>query len=136
MTCLIDSRVGNAPAVTAPITAVSDERKYYGEKVTNASQVAVKERSILSVNLKPEQYIAFQLSYISEQRGVYLYLEDGVFYITVYVDNRDLDLNRRIFEQERSMISFYRHQYKFDLSIIPLQNRQLAEMGPKGMKVL
>jgi hypothetical protein len=135
MTCLIDNGA-TAPAVTAPITAVSDERQYDGGKVTNAGEVVVKEQSVLSVNLKPEQYIAFHLSYISEQRGVYLYLENGVYYITVYVDNRDLDLNRRIFEQERNLMHLYRHQYKFDLSIIPLQNRQLAEMGPKGTKVL
>ncbi|MGO9167149.1 MAG: hypothetical protein ACLP56_09775 [Candidatus Sulfotelmatobacter sp.] len=65
-----------------------------------------------------------------------MFCDEGVYYITVIVDNRDLMLNRRIFERQREIMHFYR-QFRFDLSIIPLTNRMLADIFvPKGKKIL
>lgn len=94
-------------------------------------------RGVVAISFKPEDYIAFQMYSIPEQRGVYVSsASDGTYYVTVFVDKRDLALNRRIFERERAIMHFYR-QYRFDLSIIPLMNRKPEDvMLPKGKKVL
>jgi hypothetical protein len=131
MTCLIDNQAA-AFATTGPaflISAENDEQRSEVGKFTNRNVVS-------SISFKPEQYIGFQLSYIPEQKGVFAYLEDGVYYITVYVDNRDLALNRRIFERERNLMNVYHYQYRFDLTVLPLNGRQVDEMRPKGTKIL
>lgn len=139
MTCVADNRVA-AAANTAPlsvVTALSNGQRALSKKASNDAQVVVTETSpVSSVSLKPEQYIAFQLHCIPEQRGVYLHLEKDVYHINVYVDSRDLALNRRIFEREQNMMNYYRHQFKFDLSVLPLNGRTIDEMNPKGTKVL
>jgi hypothetical protein len=135
MTCLVDNSAV-LEAETDPrlfLTAFTDERPSENKKVANDSSREVKQQTIVSVNLKPEQYIAFQMHDVPEQKGVFVYHDDGVYYITVLVEKRDLALNRKIFERERNVIHFYR-QHRFDLSIIPLtDSRQFA---PKGTQIL
>ena|ERR1700722_8984458 len=138
MTCLIDNtliEVTQNPG--AFLTAISDARTSEKKEVKNDSFREFKPRpGLVSINLKPEQYIAFQMSHISEQKGIFVFCDQGVYYITVIVDNRDLALNRRIFEREREIMHFYR-QFKFDLTVIPLENRQLADvLTPKGTRIL
>jgi hypothetical protein len=134
MTCLVDngSTIELRPNPCSFLTATSGEGTSEKKEVSNNSIQKFKQQSILSVNLKPEQYIAFQMSFIPEHKGVFVYQSDGVYYITVAVENRDLALNRRIFERERNIMHFYR-QFRFDVSIIPLANRQFT---PKGTRVL
>ncbi len=107
------------------------------KKLNNTSVLPSKRPpAVSSVNIRPEEFIAFQMSYIPEQKGVFVFCDEGVYYITVIVDNRDLMLNRRIFERQREIMHFYR-QFRFDLSIIPLTNRMLADIFvPKGKKIL
>jgi hypothetical protein len=103
---------------------------------SNASLREVKPRpSTVGLNFKPEDFIAFQMSGVPEQRGVFVYHADDVYYVSVLVENRDLDLNRRIFERLRAVMAFYR-QHRFDFSIYPMTNRQDCDIVPKGKRVL
>jgi hypothetical protein len=118
------------------VVAVNSEKPSENRKVSNDALHKFQQRpGLVSINLKPEQYIAFQMSYIPEQKGVFVFCDEGVYYITVIVENRDLELNRRIFEREREIMHFYR-QFRFDLTIIPLENRKLADLfKPKGTQI-
>ena len=115
MECLFDDA---AQIIPVPINFCLDaeigtEKVSAKQRIGTHALIAANSRSIGAINLKPEQYIGFQMSYIPEQKGVFVYQNDGVYYITVLVDKRDLELNRRIFERERSIMHFYR-QFRFD----------------------
>lgn len=133
MTCAID----NAAVIPNPGPTLffesTAEEKSGSKKVRNDSVLPSKRLlAVTSVNIRPEDFIAFQMSCIPEQKGVFVFCDQGGYYITVLVEKRDLALNRRIFEREREIMHFYR-QFRFDLSIIPLMNRTFV---PKGKQVL
>jgi len=100
-------------------------------------RVDVRSGPMSAINLLPEDYIAFQMSFLGNAiKAVFVHHDQDVYYITVAVEKRDLALNRRIFEQERAIMHFYR-QYRFDLSTIPLNGRDLSDVaGSRGKQVL
>lgn len=139
MTCVADNSaiIELNPDPSSFLTALADGR-ISEKKPANSSWCGIKQSpGMVSINLKPEQYIAFQMSFLKpEVKDVFVYQNDGVYYVTVMVDNRDLALNRKIFEREREIMHFYR-QFRFDLTIIPLANRKLSEVCmPKGTRVI
>lgn len=133
MTCAID----NAAVIVTPGPAMffesTAENKSGNKKLKNDSVLPSKRLvAVTSLNIRPEDFIAFQMSCIPEQKGVFVFCDEGVYFVTVLVGKRDLVLNRRIFEREREIMHFYR-QFRFDVSIIPVTDRAFV---PKGKQVL
>ncbi len=92
---------------------------------------------VVSLNLKPEDYIAFQMSFVPEVENVFVSRHEGeVLHVLTVVNNRDRELNRRIFARERAIMDYYR-QCRFDFHILPRMNRNLNDvMAPTGKRVL
>jgi hypothetical protein len=127
----------NLPTVDNGTPVFSLKSKPGNSESSSARAEVVSRPAVSAISLRPEDYIAFQMSFLGRDiRGVFVDYEQGTYYVTVFVDKRDLELNRRVFEQERAIMHFYR-QYRFDLSIIPLENRSMADIAiSKGQKVL
>ena len=70
------------------------------------------------LNIPPEASIGFQMSFISEVKSVFVSRDKDLYCFMIVVDNRDLALNRRIFEQQRAIMHYYR-QFVFDFYIVP-----------------
>lgn len=126
---------GISPVADNKVPVISVQSR--GDQTAMRTGSSTSRASLSTVSFKPEDYIAFRMSYIGKDlKAVYVCRERGVFYITAIVEKRDLALNRGIFEQLRNVMRFYRH-FKFDLSVVPLGNRKLGEsFAPRGTQVL
>jgi hypothetical protein len=111
--------------------------------VTSVSSTGVRSAakgmsrpSISTVNVKPEDLIAFQMSLIPEVEQVYVSRPNcGELHVLVIVNDRDRLLNRKIFAKENAIVDYYRH-LRFDFHIVPRMNRNLSDvMAVRGTRV-
>jgi hypothetical protein len=130
MTCLADNFLIEVnPNPGAFFTAVSDARTSEKKEVKNDSLREIKQRpGLVGINLKPEQYIAFQMSFIPEVEQVYVAQHNhGELHVVTVVNDRDRILNRKIFARQDAIIDYFRH-LRFDFHIIPRMNRSVGDI--------
>ncbi len=101
------------------------------------SEISVPRPAVSTVNLKPADFIAFQMSFLGGAvKSAFVSREQDEYRVVIVVENRDLELNRKIFEHQRAIMQYYR-QFRFDFYILPLMNRKLTDvMSPQGTQVL
>jgi len=133
-----DNRANEIPSWTDGMRVSARNIQTEKSEVKKINPALVFSGSLASafLNIPPEAYIGFQISFISEVKSVFVSRDKDLYCVVIVVDNRDLALNRRIFEQQRAIMHYYR-QFVFDFYIVPLMGRNLNDvMTPKGTQVL
>jgi hypothetical protein len=136
MVCLISN--DNKPLLRAPFTVASNDGLPSSKTKVDFSTPRLERRPVhRALNVKPEDFIAFQMSSIPEVEQVYVSGQDGItLNVLTIVDKRDRDLNRRIYAKEAEIMDFYSH-LQFDFHILPRMGRDLKEIiSASGFPVL
>src|ERR1700687_2801698 len=134
MVCAIDNsgctgRVELRPDPCAFINVTSDGRPANKQLKNDAQNLpALSRPSVSTVNVKPEDFIAFQMSFVPEVEQVYVSRHHrSELNVVIVVNDRDRILNRKIFAYENAIINYFRH-LRFDFHIIPRMNRSLGDI--------
>ncbi len=132
MTCTIDNNsvIELMPDPSAFISATTKVGRSGSQEVHPGRLLVNKQRPVSpAVNMGVEDFIHFQMSFIPEVEKVFVsrHNKGDVFRVLTIVNNRDRDLNRKIFAREEAIMDFYRH-FRFDFHILARMNRDRNEI--------
>lgn len=73
------------------------------------------------------EFIAFELSLVSEVEYVYTALRNNVFYVWVVINQFEREVRERIYEREKAVIDEF-SMFEFDFYIISRMERNVQEL--------